>query len=190
MKKLLIALFTLLILSPFASQAQSNGGVITFTNVPPNEQNFFQNALNWAGSRYESGLTWPTNDLDFAIGAAYSDNIQWANTMSVEKNIGKFYVGAEMDNAGVAGVIVQSGGRAGYTISNSGDLRVQTGAFVGYKTTSDFNGSKGGLIQPEITLQKLLPGSTYAEFGLNWPLYFHGAPSSFPGLKLAAGAYF
>ena len=166
------------------------GGYEVVSNGVPNEANFFQNAMTWAGSRYASGLTWATNDLDITTGADYSDNLQWANYISVEKNIKAFYIRAEMDNQGIAGIVSQVSGGAGYTLSNSGDLRIQAGGLVGYKFHSDSFGPQTLLLEPELRMQKLMPGATFVEAAVNYPFYIHGPQSNYPGVQVGVGAWF
>ena len=171
-------------------------GGLTSTNL--NQANFVENFATWVTTRYQSGLTWPANDTDFEVGADYASQTLWANYIAVTKNFSSFYVGAQMDNAGVAGVVNQLGGRAGYTISNAGDLRVKAGLYAGYQL-HNANAPKGAIIQPEFGAEKLITAptvmnptasTTFISAWIYWPFQFRGSPSGVPGFKLGGGFTF
>jgi hypothetical protein len=173
------------------------GSGIDATNLT--QVNFFQALASWGTTRYASGLTWPTNDLDMEVGSDYASQTQWANYVAVTKNINSFYVGAQMNNSGIAGTIQKLGGRAGYTLSNSGDLRLKAGLYGGYQLHDDGETRKGGIIQPEFGGEKLLTGptlqsptspTTFLSAWIYYPIQFHGQPAGTPGFKIAAGSTF
>lgn len=185
----------LLIASVAVSALSLQPSVLAQTNTPPDPiavlstnapANFFQNLASWSTSRYASGLTWGTNTLDVATGGEFVNSLQWANYISVDKNWGNFYLGVSMDNAGIAGVISRVGGRVGYTVSNSGDLRVKTGIQVDYDRQL-----KDAIISPGLGLQKILTRGTYAEIWLTYPIEFNGNKSEdYFALRIGAGATF
>lgn len=152
------------------------------TNAPAN---FFQNLGSWASSRTASGLTWPVSDFDAATGGRYVNNLQWANYVSVTKNLGSFYAGAELDTAGVVGTIEAASLRVGYTVSNVGDLRVKGGIDVGYnRLTSSIVG------QPELIAEKLITATTYAEIKIGYPISAKGVSADYPDIAIGAGGTF
>ena len=79
------------------------GGNGSVTNLT--QQNFIENLAVWVTTRYDSGLTWPTNDTDIEVGADYGSQTAWANYIALTKNINNFYVGGQMDNSGVGGAL-------------------------------------------------------------------------------------
>ncbi|MDE2098216.1 MAG: hypothetical protein KGL39_13255 [Patescibacteria group bacterium] len=172
-----------------------SGGLTTVSNAPTTQGNFISNLGNWIVSRKFSGYTWPTNDTDLEVGANYASQQAWDNYVSVTKNLGSFYVGAQMDNAGVAGTVEQLGGRAGYTLSNVGDLRIKAGAYGGYKLHTDSLSQKGAVFQPEFGAEKIMTGPTVSSPNtattaisawLYWPFSLHGVPASTPGFRVGA----
>jgi hypothetical protein len=200
MKKLILTLVVALAASYSQADVTTNtvpfggGSVSNLTS-----QNFLVTMMQWGTTRYESGLTWPSNDTDVEIGADYQSQTQWANYIAIVKNLGLFYVGVQMENAGIAGTVEQLGARAGYTISNGGDLRIKAGAYAGYQIHPNGSYPKGFVGQPEIRLEKLITGptlnsptspTTFASLTMYYPFTIHGTPASTPGFMVAGGATF
>lgn len=188
MKKIISLIAALVLAACFSATAQSiiltntSGGTTTVTG---SSTNFLQLLVGWGTSRYASGLVWPTNDLDIATGGRYVNNLQWANYVGVTKNFGNWYVGGELDNAGVAGVIEQVSGRAGYTLSNAGDLRLKAGGNIGYNTQT-----KTAVFQPEFGGEKMITANTFAEAFIGYPFSLKGTAPQYPDVRIGVGATF
>jgi hypothetical protein len=201
MKIKLIAILVTAVLSLAVSnlQAQVTTNTVPFGTNTLTQQNFLVNLASWVATRYSSGETWPSNTTDIEVGADYASQSSWANYVAITKNLGSFYVGAQMDNAGVAGVVNQLGGRAGYVLSNGGDLKVEAGIYGGYQLHNAGDVPSGMFVEPELGAVKLITGPTaanpteavtFASAWIYYPLRLHGTPSTTPGFKIGAGFSF
>lgn len=187
MKKTITLIAALMLAACYSASADitvtnASGGTTTISGATTN---FLTQLMGWGTSRFASGLTWPTNDLDIATGGRYVNNLQWANYVALTKNFGAWYVGAEMDNAGVAGVVQQVSARGGYTLSNAGDLRLKAGVNVGYNTQT-----KSAVLQPEIGGEKMITTDTFAEAFIGYPFSPKGTIPQYPDVRIGVGATF
>jgi hypothetical protein len=138
--------------------------------------------------------TWPTNGISFAVGALWQNNINWANYITVQKDVGNFCFDATMANQGIAGTVerIQAGG--GYRLLNRGDLAIYSTLDVGYARKTAVASTdpigRGTFIQPQLTLRKLMAHGAFAEMSLNYDIFTSGKQPLYPGLKLGTGFTF
>ena len=160
------------------SQAQTN------TVTPASINDFASTACLWFTS-IDYTKSWPTNEIDFAVGGLWQNNNNWANYINVQKNIGGFAFDAEMDNAGVAGTIYRIQGGAGYRILNRGDLSVHAFLNGGYDRAN-----KTAFAEPTLVLRKLMAHGAFAEISLDYDVVLKGQQPSTPGLRIGTGFTF
>jgi hypothetical protein len=168
-----------LVLAGGSVQAQ-----FTDTNAATAENNFVTTAASWFSS-IDYTKSWPTNEIDFAVGGLWQNNNQWANYLNVQKNFGNLAVDGEMDNAGVVGTIyrVQFGG--GYRFLNRGDLSMTILLNGGYDKTQ-----KAGFAEPTLLLRKIMAHGAFTEIALDYDVLFKGQQSNYPGLRIGTGFTF
>ena len=153
------------------------------------EQNFFQIAFAW-GTSVNTNLAWPTNAFNISTGARYLNNLQWANTLRVEKNIGAFGVDARINNQGVMGVIQSIQAGIGYTVLDYYDFRIEGFVDGGYNIQESGSTVKGAFVDPELWLKKLMTRTTFVELGLDYMVSPNGPPQKYPGVDFDVGATF
>ena len=112
----------------------------TVTNSIPNpsttaQNDFLLTASSWLIS-IDYNKAWPTNEFDLSTGAKWLNNVNWANYILVQKNIGSFAFDGEMVNQGVAGTINRIQAGAGYRDLNRGDLSAHAMLDGGYDRTA------------------------------------------------------
>lgn len=156
----------------------------TSTNTPTSINDFAQTAGSWFTS-VDYTKSWPTNEIDFALGGLWQNNNNWANYINVQKNVGSFAFDAEMDNAGVAGTIYRVQGGVGYRLLNRGDLSVHAFLNGGYDRAN-----KTAFAEPTIVLRKLMAHGAFAEISLGYDVLFKGQQPTTPGLRIGTGFTF
>ena len=173
-----------LVLAGVSVQAQPTNAVPVDTNTVTAVNNFAATAFNWFSS-IDYTKSWPTNEVDFSVGGLWQNNVNWANYINVQKNIGSFAFDGEMDNAGVAGTIYRIQGGVGYRILNSGDLSASVLLNGGYDRTF-----KSSFAEPQIVVRKLMAHGAFLEMSLNYDIYAKGAQPTAPGLRIGSGFTF
>lgn len=187
MKKLTTIIGLALVAGIAVCSAQTNSTPGTDTA----QNNFISTAGSWLSS-IDYTKSWPTNEVDLSVGAAWQNNVNWANYIGVQKNIGNFTLGATMVNGGVFGVIERGQAGAGYRFLNRGDLSAQFTLDAGY-ARRDANNSvngKGAFVEPAITLRKIMSHGAFSEISLNYDVFANGQQSQFPGLRIGTGFTF
>jgi len=182
MKRILLTV-SILAMGCFTNLASAQ---TTDTTAPPPtaQNNFIATATSWFLS-IDTTKAWPSNEIDFAVGGLWQNNVNWANYINVQKNIKAFAFNVEMDNAGVAGTIYRVQGGAGYRILNRGDLSMHVFLNGGYDRMG-----KCAFAEPQITLRKLMAHGAFMEISLNYDVMGKGAQPSAPGLRIGTGFTF
>lgn len=156
------------------SAADTNGS-------PTSALDFPQVAGQWFTS-IDYTKSWPTNEIDFSVGALWNNNVNWCNYLGVQKNIGSIVLGGEMDNAGIAGTIYRAQAQVGYRLLNRGDLSAQATIGAGYDKFD-----KSAYTEPAVTLRKQMAHGAFAEISLLYPVLFKGNQSSTPFIGVGTG---
>lgn len=152
MKRTLMTVIALAVMASGAL-AQSTGNILT-------------NIVNYATSM-NTNLTWVGNKLEVEAGAHYQNNLLWENSLRVNYNLNdSFSLGAQMDNAGIAGTIVAYQGGVSYAVINSYDIKCEAGVDAGYSHLYN-----SGVVDPRIIFKKKMTSNTYTFFELGEPVY-------------------
>jgi hypothetical protein len=166
-----LALSILSLLAPAATTAAGQSLVVPqggtpATNSNATAQNFFQSAQGYLTS-FDTNYTWVSNRLEFAVGADYQNQIQWANDLELQYDIhgGNFGLGARMRNAGIAGVVEGEEAGVEYAMVSHDDTRVEAKLYGGYDEQYD-----RPLIEPELDLRKKLTENTFAGIYVSEPV--------------------
>jgi hypothetical protein len=177
---ILLAAAALLLVCAVNAKAQD-------TNPPPaTPENFLQTFTTWA-SNTDPSKPWPTNAFEIYTGARYLNNVQWANMVGFQKNIGSFDLEARLNNAGIAGIIQSVEGGVGYCLFQKNDLKLQFSILGGYDKVDQCM-----LIDPELCLKKMMTVNTYTGLGLDYARSLgkgQKAPQ-YPGVSLFVGTSF
>ncbi len=161
MKLLLTSLLAASTLALTAS-AQTNT-VPAGSPVPP--ANFLATVQNYLTS-IDTNYTWISNRVEIAVGADYLSDLNWANYVSGQYDLGHWDLETKIRNLGAAGAIESFESGAGYTLLANGSVKLQGSLLLGY----DFNRS-AVLLEPQAVVKKKFTASTYLELGLGVPLW-------------------
>ena len=176
MKTIKILLGAVLCCALFTTaKAQSN------TNSPTSALDFPATAAGWLSS-IDYTKAWPTNEIDISVGALWDNNVSWCNYLGLQKNIGNFTLGGEMDNAGVAGTIYRAQAIVGYRLLNRGDLSAQVTLGGGYDRIN-----KSAFAEPAVTLRKQMAHGAFAEVSLRYDVLAKGQQPSAATLGIGTG---
>ena len=136
------------------------------TNANAAAQNFFQSAQGYLTS-FNTNYAWASNQLEFAVGADYQNQIQWANDLELQYDVkgGNFGIGARMRNAGIAGVVESEEAGLECSLVSHYDTRVEAKLYGGYDQQYD-----RPLIEPELDLRKKLTANTFAGIYVSEPV--------------------
>lgn len=151
------------------------------TNSPTSALDFPSTAGSWL-TTIDYTKYWPTNEIDISVGGLWANNVNWANYLNVQKDIGNFALDAQMDNAGVAGTIDRISGGGGYRLLNRGDLSAHILLNGGYDRMES-----NGFVEPNLLVRKLLAHGAFMEISLNYDFKFSGRQPDFPGLRIGTG---
>lgn len=162
----------------------SNGGTVTFTNVPAGEGDFLTTAAQWLTTE-NPALSFTNASIFVSTGARWNNNLQWANYLKAEKDFGSFLIDGMMNNQGIAGVIRSVEGGGGYIFYNKYDLRMNVSLNGGY----DFQ-QHSIIIDPELWIQKLFARNSGAEIGTGYMAFLKGPKNQYPGIDVAFFATF
>jgi hypothetical protein len=154
------------------------------------QNNFVSTAGSWL-TTIDYSKSWPTNEMNFSVGALWINNVNWANYILGEKHFGNWITDAQMANQGIAGTIARVQGGGGYRLLNRGDLAINATIDLGYQRASvDVTRGSAAFVEPNLTLRKLMAHGAFAEISLNYDAMLKGPQPAYPGLRVGTGFTF
>jgi len=187
---LAIVLFLLAFIVTMPCRAQEapnpSGGTNTVTNPIPNNplaQNFIQQTIGYFAS-INTNLDLAGTSLILSIGACYEQNVNFANYVAVEYDLGKFNIDGALQNAGIAGTVVEAELGGGYTLLQKYDTELVGELLGGYNFSQ-----KCGVIEPQVVLRKLFSTHAGLETRISFPVEIGGHTSGMQQPTLWLGTF-
>jgi hypothetical protein len=134
---------------------------------------------------FNTNYTWAGVTIEADSGYAQVTGVNASSKLNVQYDIGNFDVGTSLQFSGVGSAINAWEGQVGYAVVNHYDTKVDVLLRGGYDDTT-----RGGVIEPGISLKKKLSENTYAETAITFPIYTAGTFTRTPTIYIGVGFTF